>query len=159
MTYWIKINYERNEYIVNLDCVSAFVSAPNGRITFWLPDSGTAIIINHQTNPEGYYKVLNYIKELSEHSLTASWLKIAYDRSDYIIDLSRITSFCCSLGRLKFWLPDSSIPIVIHKQNDPDSYQKLLNYIEGRTGHSFCFLPTQKLSNELAEEAGGEEIS
>jgi hypothetical protein len=133
---WIKINYERNEYLVDLDRLSAFACAPNGRITFWLPDSGTPIIINQQSSPDGYYKVLKYIQNLSDSSLATSWFRIIYDRSEYIVNLNTVSSFCCSVGRLKFWLPDSSVPIVLSKNSDPDNYQKLLNYIERQTGHT-----------------------
>ncbi|HEY9694753.1 MAG TPA: hypothetical protein V6D15_21350 [Oculatellaceae cyanobacterium] len=136
MANWIKINYERNEYLVDLDRLSAFACAPNGRITFWLPDSGTPIIINQQSSPDGYYKVLKYIQNLSDSSLATSWFRIIYDRSEYIVNLNTVSSFCCSVGRLKFWLPDSSVPIVLSKNSDPDNYQKLLNYIERQTGHT-----------------------
>lgn len=136
MAYWIKVTYERNEYVVDLDRLSAFACAPNGKITFWLPNSSIPIIINQQSNPEGYQQILDYIREVSAHSLAGSWLQITYERNDYIIDLNRISSFChSSSGRLTFWLPDSSIPIIINEQKDPDTYQKLLDYVKRRTGH------------------------
>ena len=136
MAYWIKVTYERNEYVVDLDRLSAFACAPNGKITFWLPNSSIPIIINQQSNPEGYQQILDYIREVSAHSLAGSWLQITYERNDYIIDLNRISSFCHSnSGRLTFWLPDSSIPIIINEQKDPDTYQKLLDYVKRRTGH------------------------
>ena len=136
MAYWIKFNYERNEYVVDLDRLSAFACAPNGKITFWLPNSAIPIIINQQSNPDGYQQVLDYIKEVSAHSLAGSWLQITYERNDYIIDLNRISSFCySSSGRLTFWLPDSSIPIIINEQKDPDTYQKLLDYVKRRSGY------------------------
>jgi hypothetical protein len=130
------VNYERNEYLVDLDRISAFACAPNGRITFWLPDGAMAIVIAQQTDAEGYHQVLNYIEQISVQSLAASWLRVNYERSEYVVDLNRLSSFCYSPGKLKFWLPDSSIPIIINKQNDPDSYQKLLNYIQRKTGHT-----------------------
>jgi hypothetical protein len=136
VAHWIKINYERNVYLVDLDRLSAFACAPNGRITFWLPDSGTPIIINQQSNHDGYYKVLKYIQNLSEYSLATSWFKIIYDRSEYIVNLNTVSSFCCSVGKLKFWLPDSSIPIILSKNSDPDNYEKLLDYIQRQTGHT-----------------------
>jgi len=137
VAYWIKINYERNDYVVDLDRISAFACAPNGRITFWLPNSAIPIIVNQQSNSDDYHKVLNYVQQLSAQSLKADWFRVIYDRSEYVVDLNRISSFCCSSGRLKFWLPDSSIPIILNKQSDPDTYQKLLDYIDGKTGHSF----------------------
>ncbi len=136
MAYWIKINYERNEYVVDLDRLSAFACAPNGKITFWLPNSAIPIIINKQNNPEDYQQVLEYIQQVSAHSLAGSWIQVSYERNDYVIDLSRISSFCfSSSGRITFWLPDSSIPIIINEQKDQDTYQKLLNYIKRKTGH------------------------
>ena len=136
MAYWIKVTYERNEYIVDLDRLSAFACAPNGKITFWLPNSSIPIIINQQSSPEGYQQILDYIRDVSAHSLAGSWLQITYERNNYIIDLNRISSFChSSSGRLTFWLPDSSIPIIINEQKDPDTYQKLLDYVKRRTGH------------------------
>ena len=139
MPYWIRVNYERNEYIVDLERISAFACAPNGRITFWLPDGGIPIIINKQSNQEGYYQVLDYVQRLSDHLLAANWFRVIYDRHEYIVDLNRISSFCYGLGRLKFWLPDSSIPIIISKHSDPDSYEKLIDYIQRKTGHTFGY--------------------
>ncbi len=136
MAYWIKINYERNEYVVDLDRLSAFACAPNGKITFWLPNSAIPIIINKQNNPEDYQQVLEYIQQVSAHPLAGSWIQVSYERNDYVIDLSRISSFCfSSSGRITFWLPDSSIPIIINEQKDQDTYQKLLDYIKRKTGH------------------------
>jgi hypothetical protein len=136
VAYWIKVNYERNEYVVDLDRLSAFACAPNGKITFWLPNSALPIIINQQSNPESYQQLLDYIQQVSAHSLSSSWIHLSYDRNDYIIDLNRISSFCyTSTNRITFWLPDSSIPIVINEQKDPDAYQKLVDYIARKTGH------------------------
>lgn len=136
MAYWIRVTYERNEYVVDFDRLSAFARAPNGNITFWLPNSSIPIIINQQSNPEGYQQVLDYVQHVSAHSLSGSWIQVSYERSDYVIDLTRISSFCySSSGRLTFWLPDSSIPIIINEHKDPDSYQKLLDFIKRKTGH------------------------
>ncbi|GAB4202342.1 MAG: hypothetical protein Fur006_55820 [Coleofasciculaceae cyanobacterium] len=137
MAYWIKVNYERNEYVIDLDRLSAFACAPNGKITFWLPNSAIPIIINQQSNPDGYQKLLDYIQQVSAHSLSSSWIQLSYERNDYVIDLNRISSFCyTSTNRITFWLPDSSIPIVINEQKDPDTYQKLADYIARKTGHA-----------------------
>ncbi len=136
MAYWIRVNYERNEYVIDLDRLSAFACAPNGKITFWLPNSSIPIIINQQTNPEGYQQVLDYVQHVSAQSLSGSWVQVSYERDEYVIDLNRISSFCHSpSGRLTFWLPDSSIPIIINEQKDPDTYQKILDYIKRKTGH------------------------
>jgi hypothetical protein len=136
VAYRIKVNYERNEYVVDLDRLSAFACAPNGKITFWLPNSAVPIIINQQSNPDGYQQLLDYIQQVSAHSLSSSWIQLSYERNDYVIDLNRISSFCyTSTNRITFWLPDSSIPIVINEQKDPDTYQKLADYIARKTGH------------------------
>lgn len=138
MPYWIKVSYERNEYVIDLDRISAFACTPNGKVTFWLPDSAIPIIITRQSNPDGYQQVMDYIQQVSFHSLAASWIKVSYERNEYVVDLNRISSFSyASNGRLTFWLPNSAIPIIINKQNDPDSYQKILEYIKQKTGHSF----------------------
>jgi hypothetical protein len=138
VAYWIKVSYERNEYVIDLDRISAFACTPNGKVTFWLPDSAIPIIINRQSNPDGYQQVMDYIQQVSFHSLAASWIKVSYERSEYVVDLNRISSFSYSSnGRLTFWLPNSAIPIIINKQNDPDCYQKILEYIKQKTGHSF----------------------
>jgi hypothetical protein len=136
VAYWIVVNYERNEYVIDLDRLSAFACAPSGKIKFWLPNSSMPIILNQQSNPEGYQQVLDYVQQVAAHSLSGSWIQISYERDDYLIDLNRISSFCHSpSGRLTFWLPDSSIPVIINEQKDPDTYQKLLDFIKRKTGH------------------------
>jgi len=136
VAYWIKINYERNKYVIDLDRISAFACAPNGKITFWLPDSAIPIILTQQSNSNNYQQVWCYIQKLATHSLLGSWIKIIYERSEYLIDLNRISSFChYPSGKLMFWLPDSSIPIIINSYKDLDTYNKILDYIERRTGH------------------------
>lgn len=137
MAYWIKVSYERNEYVVDLDRIGAFSCAPSGRVTFWLPDSAIPIIINRQGNPEAYQQVIEYIQQVCAYSVTGAWMKVVYERSEYIVDLNRISTFCHSpSGKITFWLPASSIPVIINKQSDPDAYQKLLEYIEHKTGQS-----------------------
>jgi hypothetical protein len=136
VAYWIRVTFERNEYVVDFDRLSAFACAPNGNITFWLPNSAFPIIVNQQNNPAGYQQVLDYIQKVSAHSLSGSWIQVSYERNDYVIDLNRISSFCYSpSNRLTFWLPDSSIPIIINEQKDPDTYQKIQDYIQRKTGH------------------------
>lgn len=139
MPYWVRVNYERNEYVVDLDRLSAFACAPNGKITFWLPNSTLPVAINQQSDPDGYRQVLEYVQNVSSNSLSGSWIQVLYERNDYVIDLNRISSFCySSTGRLTFWLPDCSIPIIINEQNDPDTFQKILDYIKRKTGHSLA---------------------
>ncbi|MFP4124802.1 hypothetical protein [Coleofasciculus sp.] len=136
MAYWIQIDYERSDYVIDLDRISAFACAPNGKITFWLPNSAHQIIINQQGDPEGYHQVLEYIKQVCAHSLAGSWIQVRYERNDYVIDLNRISSFShAASGKLTFWLPDSSIPIIINEQTDPESYHKILDYIKRKTGY------------------------
>ena len=136
MAYWIKITYERNKYVIDLDRISAFACAPNGKITFWLPDSAIPIILTPQSNYRDYQQVLDYTQKLAGQSLLGSWIKIIYERNEYLIDLNRISSFChYPSSKLMFWLPDSSIPIIINSYKDLDTYQKILDYIERKTGH------------------------
>ncbi|MEM7554965.1 MAG: hypothetical protein AAF378_12850 [Cyanobacteria bacterium P01_A01_bin.84] len=138
MAYWSKILYEKNEYVVNFERVTAFCSEPNGRVTFWLPDSAIPIIVNPQNNLEDYQKILDYITRITDLKLEQSyWVKIHYERNEYVVNLNCISSFCQEPnGRITFWLPDSSIPIIINPVSNPDSYDKVLEYIHKATGYS-----------------------
>lgn len=137
MGHWIKINYERGIYLIDLESISAFSSeADSKRITFWLPNSSQPIILNPQSNPEGYKQVLEYIKKTTERPPKGWWVCINYDRKEFFIDLTRVSTFSCELnGRLSFWLPDSTTNIVINPQNS-EAYQKVLDYIQSTTGHT-----------------------
>ncbi|NJL00910.1 MAG: hypothetical protein HC910_10235 [Spirulinaceae cyanobacterium SM2_1_0] len=135
MAHWVKLSYERQDYVVDLDGVSAFAWTLSGRITFWLPDSALPIVINRQTNPRDYQTLLNYIDLAAASALGSTWLRLSYDRSEYAIDLSRIRSFCYTPNnKLTFWLPDSSLPIILTQQNDPEAYQKVRDFILRKTG-------------------------
>ncbi|MBP0019772.1 MAG: hypothetical protein J7647_19740 [Cyanobacteria bacterium SBLK] len=135
MTHWVKIKYERKHYIVNLDRLSAFASSPNGRITFWLPDGAIPIVVTQQGEPEDYQKLQEYIRAIGENSISGCWLRFFYDRREYFIDLNRIGSFCYTdKGKLTFWIPDSSVPVILTKQNDPESYEKIKDFILHKTG-------------------------
>lgn len=138
MTYWVKILYERKQYVINIDRVNAFCYEPNGRVTFWLPDSAIPIVINPQSNIEDYQKILNYIESVIGLELeNAYWVKILYERNEYVINLNCINSFCHeSNGRITFWLPDGTIPIIINPVSNPDSYQKVMDYVHKATGYS-----------------------
>lgn len=137
MAYWEKILYDRNEYIVNFDRVTAFCSEPNSRITFWLPDNAIPIVINPQSNQKDYQKILEYTNKVTELREDAYWVKIFYEKNEYIINLTCISTFCSEPnGRITFWLPDSSIPIIIHPLSNPQSYQKVVDYIEKTTGYN-----------------------
>lgn len=138
MAYWVKILYERKEYVINIERVNAFCYEQNGRVTFWLPDSAMPIVINPQSNIEDYQKILNYIGSVTGLELeNAYWVKIIYERNEYVINLNCINSFCHeSNGRITFWLPDGTIPIIINPVSNPDSYQKVMDYVHKTTGYS-----------------------
>jgi hypothetical protein len=139
VSYWIKINYERSSYVIDLERISAFSSDPeNKRITFWLPNSSQPIILNPQLNTDAYIQVLEYLKKITDrHYYQKSWIKIPYDRKEFSIDLTRISTFICeSNGRLSFCLPDSATTIVIHPNSNAEAYQKIQDYINHTTGHS-----------------------
>ncbi len=66
---WVKINYDQKEYIINLTCISSFCQEANGRITFWLPDVTSPIIINSVSHPESYQKILKFVHKSTGYSL------------------------------------------------------------------------------------------
>ena len=138
MAYWSKITYEKSTYIIDLDTISAFSSEPdNKRLTFWLPNSSQPIILNPQGNSEAYKQVLDYLKKTIDRNSRGSWIKINYDRKEFAIDMSRISSFACEQnGRLSFSLPDSATNIIILRQSNPDAYQEIQEYIKKTTGQS-----------------------
>ena len=139
MAYWSKFTYEKSTYIIDLDTISAFSSElDNKRVTFWLPNSSLPIILNPQGNQEAYKQVLDYLKKTIDRNSKGSWIKINYDRKEFAIDLSRISSFICEQnGRLiSFCLPDSANNIILMREGNSDDYQKILDYIKNTTGHS-----------------------
>ena len=69
MTYWIKITYDRNTYVIDLDRVTAFCYLPNGRISFSLLDGNTTIIVNQQSDPDAYQRLLDYIEKRTGQTL------------------------------------------------------------------------------------------
>ncbi|MBO3457770.1 hypothetical protein G7B40_021630 [Aetokthonos hydrillicola Thurmond2011] len=136
MAHWVKISYERNEYVINFERVTAFCYEKNGRITFWLPDSAIPVVINPQSNLEDYQKISEYIEKITGLGVEKGyWVKISYERNEYVINLECISSFCQEPnGRITFWLPDSTIPIIINPVSNPESYQKVLDYIQNIIG-------------------------
>ena len=139
MAYWSRITYEKTTYIIDLDTISAFSSElDNKRITFWLPNSSQPIILNPQGNQEAYKQILEYIKKTVDRNSKGSWIKVNYDRKEFAIDLSRISSFASEQnGRLiSFCLPDSATNIILMREGNSDDYQKILDYIKNTTGHS-----------------------
>jgi hypothetical protein len=138
VVYWAKVNYERNEYLVDLESLGSFSYNADKKITFWLPNSSSPVIISRQSDPDSYQRIWDYIAEINLNLSMGNWLKISYDRNEYLIDLDRISTFCQSPnGKLTFWLPESSVPIIITPQSDPESYQKIMNFINQKTGQSF----------------------
>ena len=69
MTYWIKLLYDRNTYVVDLDRVSAFCHTPNGRISFSVMDGTVTIVVTQQADPEIYQVILDYVEKKTGLSL------------------------------------------------------------------------------------------
>lgn len=136
MAHWVKIRYERNEYVINFERVTAFCYEKNGRITFWLPDSAIPVVINPQSNLEDYQKISQYIEKITGLEVEKGyWVRISYERNEYVINLECISSFCQEPnGRITFWLPDSTIPIIINPVSNPQSYHKVVEYIQNIIG-------------------------
>ncbi len=122
---WLKITYERKEYVINFEQVNVFASESNGRITFWLPDCAIPIVMNPQNNLADHQKIQTYIQQN-----TTDWINIPYEGKEYLINLKCVNSFCSEPnGRITFWLPNS-LPIILNPQSDPESHQKILAYIQ-----------------------------
>ncbi|MEM7580804.1 MAG: hypothetical protein AAF316_13355 [Cyanobacteria bacterium P01_A01_bin.80] len=138
MAYWVKIYYEKKQYVVDFERVTAFCCEPNGRVTFWLPSSAIPIVIIPRNNQEDYQKILEYIERVNNSESEGTyWVRIYYERNEYVINLRCISSFCREKnGRITFWLPDSSIPIIINPTSNPESYEKVLQYIHQTTGYT-----------------------
>ncbi|MDY7005313.1 MAG: hypothetical protein SWX82_15610 [Cyanobacteriota bacterium] len=140
MAYWIKIDYERSIYLIDLDSITAFSCKSNKRITFWLPNSSQPITLNKQSSENDYQLVLKYIKEKIDISCPTNdefWVNIFYDRHEWFINLNCITAFASELnGRITFWLPDSTKDIIISPNIDPEAYKKVVEFITKVTGYS-----------------------
>ncbi|NES04344.1 MAG: hypothetical protein F6K22_16820 [Okeania sp. SIO2F4] len=140
MAYWIKINYERSIYLIDLDSITAFSCQSNKLITFWLPNSSQPIILNKQNSEHDYHLVLEYIKkkiEIEYKIYNECWVKIIYDRHEWLINLSCITTFALEPnGRITFWLPDSTKDIIINPNSEPEAYKKVSEFIIKVTGYS-----------------------
>jgi len=61
--HWIKLSYERDTYLIDLNRISTFVWAKNGRLIFWLPDGKVRLIIHPKTNPDAYQEILDYMQK------------------------------------------------------------------------------------------------
>lgn len=68
MAYWIKITYERNTYVIDLDQIPAFCRSSHHRLSFALPD-GTTIVVNSQNDPEAYQQILDFVEKRTGYSL------------------------------------------------------------------------------------------
>ncbi|NJK37134.1 MAG: hypothetical protein HC920_04795 [Oscillatoriales cyanobacterium SM2_3_0] len=138
MAYWVKIIDDQKQYLVNLERVGAFCTESNKRIRFWLPETGQPIIINAQSNPNDYEKLWHYLDLIASQVSPTFWIKIYYERRNYLINLERVHTFVCDQGqRITFWLPDALEPIVLSPQSYPEIYQDIQNHIERVTGHRF----------------------
>ena len=139
MAYWIKINYERSIYLIDLDSITAFCCQPNKRITFWLPNTNQEIVLNKQNCEYDYYLILEYIKkkiEIGYKTHNEYWVHIIYERHEWFINFNSITTFAWEPnGRITFWLPDSTKDIIINPNNDLEAYEKVLKFVNKVTGN------------------------
>lgn len=62
MAHWIKLIYDRNTYVIDLDRIGAFCHTPNGRITFSIMDGNTTIVVTQQADPITYKAILEYVE-------------------------------------------------------------------------------------------------
>jgi hypothetical protein len=69
VAYWIKLTYDRNTYVVDLDRVSAFCYTQNGRISFSILDGIVTVVINQQSDPVTYQVVMDYVQRTTGLSL------------------------------------------------------------------------------------------
>lgn len=136
VAYWIKLLYERNTYVVDLDDVGTFVCDPSNRLSFYVPGSRAKIILTKQNHLEAYEQVLNYLQQITADAMQGYWVTIEFERNKYIVDLDRVRAFIQTTNdRLMFYPEGNQSAIVITAVADPATYRKLIHYIEQRTGH------------------------
>ncbi|MGI0484535.1 hypothetical protein ACN4EK_03800 [Pantanalinema rosaneae CENA516] len=70
MAHWIKLIYDRNTYVIDLDRVTTFCLSNNGRISFPVMDGSTTIVINQKADPATYQALLDYIEQQTGQVLT-----------------------------------------------------------------------------------------
>ncbi|MDJ1181717.1 hypothetical protein [Roseofilum casamattae] len=135
MSFWAKIPFERQIYAIDLDRIDTFICAANGKISFWLPESRTPIVLMPQSSSDGYLQVKNYIHECLEGRKDKNWIKFHYDRNDYFINLLQISLFAYHPGnkKLTFWLPNSQTEIVLSPKIHEQAYQEVLEYVREQT--------------------------
>ena len=68
MAYWIKITYERDICVIDLEQVTAFCHSLNRRLSFTL-SSGQAIVVNPQNDPKAHQEILDFVEKRTGHSL------------------------------------------------------------------------------------------
>jgi hypothetical protein len=69
VTYWIKLIYDRNTYIIDLDRVGTFCHSANGRISFAVMAGHVTIVVNQQSDPVSYQAILDYVEKKAGISL------------------------------------------------------------------------------------------
>lgn len=69
MACWIKLTYDRDVYIIDLDRVSAFRCTPNGRLSFAVLDGTVTIVLTQQSDPATYQAILDYVEKKTGLSL------------------------------------------------------------------------------------------
>jgi hypothetical protein len=69
VAFWIKLTYERNTYVVDLDRVAAFCQTASGRVKFTLPDGSLTLIITQQSDPATYQTIVDYVQKVSGFNL------------------------------------------------------------------------------------------
>ena len=135
MSFWAKIPFERQIYAIDLERIDTFICAANGKISFWLPESRTPIVLMPQSASDGYLQVKNYIHECLEGRNDRNWIKFHYDRNDYFINLIQISLFAYHPGnkKLTFWLPNSQTEIVLSPKMHEQAYREVLEYVREQT--------------------------
>jgi hypothetical protein len=141
---WLSFNYERSDYWVNLHTVHTFRLAEDGRMTFWLRDSGIPIVLQAPLQPQAYARVQAHCQQLSGAIATqpppptVHWLTMAYDRAHYWVDLGAVSAYSrAENGRITFWLPDNGQPIILHPKQDQPAYDDVVAYLVQRVDPSF----------------------
>lgn len=137
--YWVQLQFRSREYLVDLKQVSSFVIAPNGHISFWLPNSNPPQKITCQSRSPtpGYRPVAQYIHQLAqEHD--HHWLRFTYDYQDYWVNLRALGSSCrLSVHDIRFLLPDNGQEIVISKITDGPTFERLHQFLHNEISDRF----------------------
>ncbi|MEA5420754.1 hypothetical protein VB712_16095 [Spirulina sp. CCNP1310] len=136
MADWVKIPEHRQIYLVDLEQITAFIHGRNGRLSFWLPNSAIPIVLTQASNPDTYARIAAYTEHLLNTTEPQQWFNLDYDRSTYVVNLARVSSFCYGPGRkVTFWLPDAGLPVILTPQSNGPDYQAVCDFVEGYTGY------------------------